>query len=297
MTRIALCYSGRPRNFSECLKNHQEFFGLGKDNVDVFAHLWFDEDLVGKPFRPDAPQQGCWPGKNLMKWVDTNWKPKRIVYEKQNDNMFKQMYSDDWNISHEKLNPVPRMHPKDHQLSMFYGIKKVIEMKSEYEMKNNFSYDYVFRLRTDFVMVANFGDVEKYDKNKLHVGYYNAKALIDQYKPGTWVQDLGIDERYIVDIFAMGGSAIMNKFSKVYDNIPVMLKSGYPMHSSDVLIGYNTFLIENIPTKKHQSWVYKIYPQAEVYYEDPQGNPALHGGRYVGNYGLIEWNERFWNDY
>ena len=45
--RIALCYSGRPRNYKECLKNHQEVFGLGGDNVDVFAHLWFDEDLVG----------------------------------------------------------------------------------------------------------------------------------------------------------------------------------------------------------------------------------------------------------
>ena len=55
--RIALCYSGRPRNYKECLKNHQETFGLGGDNVDVFAHLWFDEDIIGKPFRPDAPQK------------------------------------------------------------------------------------------------------------------------------------------------------------------------------------------------------------------------------------------------
>ena len=45
MTKIALCYSGRPRHFAECLKNHQETFGLGNDNVDVFAHLWFDKDL------------------------------------------------------------------------------------------------------------------------------------------------------------------------------------------------------------------------------------------------------------
>ena len=295
--RIALCYSGRPRHFSECLKNHQETFGLGEDNVDVFAHLWFDEDLVGQPFRPDAPQQGCWPGSNLKKWVEKNWNPKKVVYEKQTDDKFRDMYSDVWNVAHEKLNPAPRMHPKDHQLSMFYGIKQVMEMKQEYEREHNFKYDFVVRLRTDFVAVANFGDLEQYDKDKLHVSHYNATALIDQYRPGTWIQDLGIDERYIVDIFAMGGSDVMDKFAKVYDNVPSMIESGYPLHSSDVLIGYNTFLIEKIPTKRHKSWVYKIYPQAEVYYEDPQGDHALHGGRYPGKYGIMDWKERLWNDY
>ena len=51
MTRIALCYSGRPRSFSETFQNHQEVFGLGEDNVDVFAHLWFDDDLQTKPYK------------------------------------------------------------------------------------------------------------------------------------------------------------------------------------------------------------------------------------------------------
>jgi hypothetical protein len=180
---------------------------------------------------------------------------------------------------------------------MFYGIKKVMEMKQEYERENNFKYDFVVRLRTDFVAVANFGDLEKYDKDKLHVSHYNATALINQYRPGTWVEDLGIAERYIVDIFAMGGSDAMDKFAKVYDNIPLMMEFEYPMHSSDVLIGYNTFLLEKIPTKRHKSWVYKIYPQAEVYYEDPEGDHALHGGRYPGNYGIMDWKERLWNDY
>jgi len=288
MTRIALCYSGRPRNFSECFENHQKFFGLGNDNVDVFAHLWFDEDLVGKPFRLDAPQQGCWPGKNLMRWIDINWKPKKIVYEKQKDHVFREMYSDVWNISHEKLNPTPRMHPKDHQLSMFYGIKKVMELKQEYERENNFKYDYVIRLRTDFLMVSNFGNIENYDNTKLHVSSYDSTDLINQYKPGTWIQDLGIDKRYIVDIFAIGGSEVMDKFAKVYDNIPVMIESGYPMHSSDVLIGYNVFIIEKIPVRRHSSWAYKIYPNTEVYYD---------GNHQHINSGIVNWNNKVWFDY
>ena len=290
MTKIALCYSGRPRSYHECLKNHQQFFGLGNQNVDVFAHLWFDDDLMGSPFRSDAPHQGCWPDETLKSWVEENWKPKKIAYEKQKDDLFKQMYSDVWNISHEKLNPIPALHQKDHQLSMFYGIEKVIEMKQDYENEHNFKYDYVFRMRTDLVMVANLGDIENYDNQKLHVSSYDPTVLINQYLPSTWVQDLGIDERYIVDIFAFGGSDCMDKYAKVYDNIPHMIQSGYPMHSSDVLIGYNTFIVENIPVKRHASWAYKIYPNTEVYYE---GNHHHE----LGGYGIPNWNGKIYFDY
>ena len=290
MTKIALCYSGRPRHYRECLQNHKDFFGLGNEDVDVFAHLWFDEDLVGIPFRSDAPHQGSWPGIELQKWVEENWKPKKVIYEKQKDEYFRQLYSDVWNISHEKLNPIPRLHPKDHQLSMFYGIKKSIEMKNEYEVENNFKYDYVFRMRTDFVMVANLGNIENYDKEKLHISSYDSTALINQYLPGTWVQDLGIADRYIVDIFAFGGSDCMDKYAKVYDNIPYMVQSEYPMHSSDVLIGYNTFIIENMPVKRHASRAYKIYPNTEVYYE---GSHHHH----LGGYGIPNWNGKCYNDY
>ena len=89
MTRIALCYSGRPRSYHECLKNHQQFFGLGNENVDIFAHLWFDDDLIGSPFRSDAPYQGHWPDESLKSWVEENWKPKKVIYEKQKDDLFK----------------------------------------------------------------------------------------------------------------------------------------------------------------------------------------------------------------
>ena len=47
---------------------------------------------------------------------------------------------------------------------------------------------------------------------------------------------------------------------------------------------------------RHKSWVYKIYPQAEVYYEG-HPNPTLHGGKYPGNVGLMDWHENEWFDY
>ena len=50
MTRIALCYSGQPRDFIHAVDNHREHFGLGQDNVDVFGHIWFDDSVAGKVF-------------------------------------------------------------------------------------------------------------------------------------------------------------------------------------------------------------------------------------------------------
>ena len=48
--KIALCFSGQPRFVNECAS-------LIKTNVmqdydiDVFAHLWFDDDLQTKPYK------------------------------------------------------------------------------------------------------------------------------------------------------------------------------------------------------------------------------------------------------
>ena len=81
MTRIALCYSGRPRSYQECHENHKQNFRLGQNDVDVFAHMWFDEDLVGSQFRTDVGQ-GTWPDAGVKEWIDENWKPKKIKYEK-----------------------------------------------------------------------------------------------------------------------------------------------------------------------------------------------------------------------
>ena len=57
MTRIALCYSGQPRDFIHAVDNHREHFGLGQDNVDVFGHIWFDDSVAGKVFT--IPSKGA----------------------------------------------------------------------------------------------------------------------------------------------------------------------------------------------------------------------------------------------
>ena len=160
MTRIALCYSGRPRSYQECHENHKQHFRLGQNDVDVFAHMWFDEDLVGTQFRTDVGQ-GTWPDAGVKEWIDENWKPKKIKYEKPR--YFADMFNDTWQTKWTAT------HPKDNQISMFYGIEQAIKLKREYEEENNFKYDYVIRMRSDLLFLQSPGQFEDYDPSKLHV--------------------------------------------------------------------------------------------------------------------------------
>ena len=155
MTRIALCYSGQPRDFIHAVENHREHFGLGKDNVDVFAHLWFDESVVGRVFT--IPSKGVWPGSEIKDWISENWKPKKIVYEPPRG------------FNEEISNWRDFGHPKDNQISQFYSMEQVMKFKRDHEEKHNFKYDYVVRMRTDTVFLKPFGKIEDYDKDKLHV--------------------------------------------------------------------------------------------------------------------------------
>jgi len=244
--KIALCYSGRPRNILECHDNHKEHFGLGSDNVDVFAHLWFDDSLVGSKFRSDAGQ-GNWPDAEIKDWIEENWKPKKVKYEEPR--VFEHMFNDTWDPKWHGS------HPKDNQISMFYGIEEVMKLKREYEEEQGFEYDLVVRMRSDLNFIQSPGDLSEYDPNKLHV--YNMIAGDD------WIQT-GVDEWGILDIVAWGGSKIMDKYSTTYSNLERILSEGCPAFTPDSLLGYNSVKVNNLPLEKH-SWVFKIFVGNHIY--------------------------------
>ena len=50
MSKLALLYSGQPRHLRECHENHVKNFHQEGWDVDVFAHIWYDESWVGAYF-------------------------------------------------------------------------------------------------------------------------------------------------------------------------------------------------------------------------------------------------------
>jgi len=246
MTRIALCYSGRPRSILDCYKNHQDNFGLGNDNVDVFAHLWFDETLTGTNFRQDVGQ-GTWPNNEIKKWIDENWSPKKIVYETPRS--FDHMFTENWNTQWHQS------HPKDNQISMFYGIEQAINLKKQYENEHKFKYDYVVRMRTDLNFMKHPGNLEQYDKTKLHV--FNVIPGQD------WIQT-EVKDFAILDIIAWGGSDVMDKYATTYSNLEKIVEENCPTFTPDAILGYNAVKVNNLNVQKHP-WTFKIYVGDTIY--------------------------------
>jgi len=244
--KIAVCYSGRPRHFYEGLANHKTYLGIDSSSVDIFAHIWFDESLAGTPFRTDAPQ-GCWPTNKIKAEMEQEWNPKKIVFERPS--AFNLMFVDTWDPKYHTC------HPKDNQISQFYGIEQSIKLKREYEKEHNFKYDYVVRMRTDTIFNKSLGKISEYNKDKLHVF---------EVLPGTdWI-NTNIADFAILDIIAFGGSEVMDKYGSIFSNLERAINEGCPCYTPDSLLGYNAVKINNLDVEKHR-WCFNIYSYALVY--------------------------------
>ena len=60
--KIALCFSGQPRFVNECsdlIINN----AIQNYDVDVFAHLWYDDDLKNKPYKHGG--DGGWENQRI----------------------------------------------------------------------------------------------------------------------------------------------------------------------------------------------------------------------------------------
>jgi len=189
--KIALCLSGQPRyleiGFDALFKNF-----ISKYNVDVFAHIWFDEKLI------DTNIDFCIPYNRSHKWekdadkkVIELYKPKKTFFEPP-----KQFSLEPFKGANFEL-----IAPNN-VLSMFYSIKQANNLKCAYENENNFEYDLVIRARTDLILQNNL-NFSLIDKNKIY--YYGLGQ--------TMFDNISICN----DQFALGSSKLMNIYSGLFD--------------------------------------------------------------------------------
>ena len=143
---------------------------LDVNDVDVFFHTWdleLEEHLV-----------------NL-------YKPKKYELEKQI--IFNVEYKDD----------SPRNQA---QYSRWYGGKRVIDMKSEYEKENNFKYDCVIDSRFDLAW-NNPIDFSEFDMDYFYIPTVK--------KDGAWYGWPHTGQHEIMDFVFFSNSDNMNDFSPV----------------------------------------------------------------------------------
>jgi hypothetical protein len=154
--KIALCFSGQPRFVKECAQSI--ITNVIQDyDVDIFAHLWFDEDLQNKPYKYGG--SGGWKDQRIpssaIDYFKNMYSPLKLVIEPS------KVFADpnlehDFDLSEAKywpgsLNGEPDFMGRqiNNVFSYFYSLSEVNRMRKLYEYENKINYDYVIRCRTD----------------------------------------------------------------------------------------------------------------------------------------------------
>jgi hypothetical protein len=132
-------------------------------------------------------------------------------------------------------------------LNQFYKISECNKLKCKYEEENNFKYDLVIRCRFDAFFVRKF--------NKEELLLDNDEILV------PWGWDFKCVSEYAeTDIFAIGKSETIDKYSSVFDNLE-KYKNDIIFHPESIM-GYNLFM-NNVRVKTYLINFQFSYPEID----------------------------------
>ena len=244
--KIALCYSGKPCwklswDNRSVLESHALSLAASEDiEIHVFAHFWdADKFFYGKPEHELNNEIY----KNLSNSLRNKIKIKTIFYERPKSSEFLRRLTFKDGIKREGRNPMlPKRNGKPiknwqgswahNAISMFYSLEKSINLALELEREEGFKYDFIFRLRTDTVLLdagKNFEcPLNQCNGSKLNIApYYWEDLLRDplmlRWRPNRWNSFRGDESKTgcldaIDDTFAFGNGKVMKKYASVYSN-------------------------------------------------------------------------------
>ena len=202
--KLALCFSGQPRFIEECSQSILSNVIQDYD-VDVFAHLWFDDDLKNKPYKYGG--DGGWEHQRIkdsaIETFEKIYKPVSLHVEKSKsfgdpdlDVDFELSEKKYWAGGLEK-EPDYQKRQINNSLSYFYSLCEVNRLRKLYEYENKIKYDYIIRCRTDSVIHTPI-PYENFEPNAIHF------TSLQQPEP------------FINDWFNFGGPEAMEAFMGVF---------------------------------------------------------------------------------
>lgn len=207
--KVAICYSGQPRNCSSTYQNHKkylyDFFKANNIETFTFAHFWSslqkDDTLSQTRINYD--------NDNVEVFRDL-WRPIKLLEEKQR--MFENNYI-----------PDPRFpHPVQNIFSMFYSIYKSWELASQFQTEQSLYFDLVIRIRSDLYFQGKPFNARQINKlNSIYI-------ISDSYRHTSYS---------VGDIFAIGPSHCMKIYMNLYNNLDKMITKGAAVNP-ECLLGY-----------------------------------------------------------
>lgn len=190
--KIALCLSGQTRFVEQCYNEVLYPYVLEGNNIDVFIHTWdIDKSQINKHFINGGGQiMGSAIKENQIQSTLDLYNP--ISYKVEPQIQF------ELNKWEDRTMPYIR---SDYLYSMFYSIYQSNKLKSEYEIKNNFKYDWVIRSRFDVKL-----------NSKINFDEFNNNII------NTPSECFNSDQGY-TDCFAFSNSINMNIYSDTFNHI------------------------------------------------------------------------------
>lgn len=203
MNKIALCFSGQPRFIEEAYSSIKTNI-IKDENIDIFAHLWFDDNLTDKPYKYGG--NGNWQyqriSKNAIETFKQRYNPVYLIVE--NSKKFKNSFLEETyqpSLLRYKKGAInnllePNFIERDinNIFSYYYSLNKVCLLKKQYEYLNNFKYDLVIRMRTDAIIHTNLN----YNSIEDNTLYYSD----NQKQPDNMINDwLNYGKSNVMDSF------------------------------------------------------------------------------------------------
>jgi len=208
--KIAICFSGHLRNFKDLLNNFKEKILLFREEnqVDIFFSIW-------DTYEPEY----SWSNQEnkISNYINTEeiLQINPIKIEIENFNSIKNQFLLKNFTNIECTNPQIIKDGVLHSTPMFYKIYKANKLKKEHEETYNFKYDLVMRYRSNLFID---GDINlNINKNTL-------------YNKCLYTDIIGLD-----DVFAYGDSNIINEYSNLYNNLPLILNKYKRLGPEEIL--------------------------------------------------------------
>lgn len=144
--KIAICLSGQPRWFRECYPYFKTNIIENFEEVDVFIHAW-------SPRRDSPKYESSIFGVDTGYALDNTLESLQSCYSPADIEVEEQILFEE---ATDYPYPVPTNWPAKNVFSMFYSMKKCIDLKSKKEKIQGYQYDWVFRSRFDYAINRKF---------------------------------------------------------------------------------------------------------------------------------------------
>ena len=185
--KVAICMSGLARTFAKCYNSYLDNI-INEYDCDVFIY-------VSKDSNSDA--------MGLINSVNSVILEKDPILDEKDYVKYKKRH---------------RGYTVQGILQQYWKIKMCNDLMMDYQIEKNIKYDWVIRCRPDLMITRKIDDLNKLDKNKIHIPRYlevNKEINERIYPLGDWKYSTDC----LPDRFAIASPELMSIYAKRWDEL------------------------------------------------------------------------------